>query len=206
MFFIRPPLPALGSRREERVMPIGERAFRRGRMAVHLEIVAEPDELLLARADPDVAVERDDVPVAEREAVKAGAAHRAGAIAEVVEVGNAVRPRIVFVVPGARVHSILEPSPARVIAVVVIGGVAEEVRVVARREDERIRHLVEQFAVASAWAPPSFAQSAISPAPARKTVCEGPGVEKRRHDEQPQPLSGRHQEVRIDIQLHPRKR
>src|SRR6185503_17229653 len=115
---------------EERVMPQGQRAARSRRRG-RLQILSQPHVLLLALRDPHLAVERDDVPVAEREAVEAGAA-RAGAIAEVVEIGKRAR-RLVFVVARRGERARLVTAPPRVVAVLEIRRRRVEVDVVAGR-------------------------------------------------------------------------
>ena len=57
------------ARREERMVPVRQRALRRLRAAVRIEVVSQSRDLRPAVADADVAVERNDVPVAERVAV-----------------------------------------------------------------------------------------------------------------------------------------
>ena len=153
-------------------MPVGERAPRPRRLfhrPVVFEIAPQPEVLLLALRDADLAVERDDVPVPEGVAVEPGAA-RPGAVAEIVEIRQ--RPgRLVFVVAGARIGAALDgvPTAARsnsgnrppCALKYALSPVVKTVPAI----------LSSSFAVASALAPRSAApQSAMSPAPTRTAI------------------------------------
>ena len=117
-----------GAGAEERVMHIGERATLRARG----EIGAQPLFLRRARGLRDVAVEGDDVPVAQVVAVVAlrGIARRRAEIAEVPRRAG----RAVLVVAGDRPGARLVPAPRGVVAVGVIGARPAGIGVVARQE------------------------------------------------------------------------
>ena len=157
------------------MVPVGERALRRGRVAVRARgrwssqrTAAEP------APTGDVAVQRDDVPVAERVAVVAGAAiaRRRGRRNSRSRACRWCRCRSLMVAR-ARIRARQVPSPARLVAVVVVGRRAVEIGVVARGEDERLGHLVDQLRGrlgVSAAVGADAVQSAMSPAPTRYAV------------------------------------
>src|SRR5207249_9136112 len=123
------------------MMPIHELAFG----LVLLEILTQPAILVSGGTGRDVAVERDDGPRAGIVAVVAGA-HRARQIAEVRIVGCAVvTVGLVLVITGTRFGPGLVPSPARMIAIVVIGRRSVRIRVVAGREQHVVLQAVEQL-------------------------------------------------------------
>src|SRR5579884_858219 len=92
---------AVRARREQRMVPVRERAL----VAVRREVGLKPRPLRRVGADADaltvIAVERDDVPVAEVVTVVADAGH-AGLRAEVAVVRRRVGKRFVLVVAGNR--------------------------------------------------------------------------------------------------------
>src|SRR5205823_12539317 len=93
-----------------------------------------PEPLLLRRpgAHVEVAVQRDDVPGAEVEAVIALArlARRRTEVAEIARSSGGV----VVVVAGNRPGAGLVPAPSRIVAVGVFGAGTVRVRIIARRE------------------------------------------------------------------------
>src|SRR5262249_8260947 len=96
-------------------VPVGDRAPRR----TDGEIVPQPRRLRGARTDGNVAVQRDDMPVAKVIAVETES-RGACACAEVVEVGRGRGRAVVLVVARNRTRASLVTSPGRVIAGAVV--------------------------------------------------------------------------------------
>ena len=141
-----------GCRREERVVPVGERAGRR----VGGEIGLQP--LLLQRAeaagDDDagvVGVESDEVPAADVERVVAPARITGGG-AEVAEIAAGAARGVaagaarglVFVVSGRRIGQCFHATPTRVVRLQERASATALVLVVAEREDGRKATVDEQ--------------------------------------------------------------
>jgi hypothetical protein len=128
----------LGAGAEARVVPERQHAPLGG----GTQIAAQPLVLHRARRVVDVAVQRDQVPARQVEAVVAGALRpRPGA--EVGEVAGGPR-RVVVVVARRRHGPALEPAPRRVVVGAVLGERAVVVLLVAEHEDAGGVHLEHQ--------------------------------------------------------------
>ncbi len=124
----------------ERVVPVGQPA----QAWVAGEIVLEPLHLRRGGRLRDVAVERDDVPLAQIEAVVPLPRRAGGGGPEVIVVGLRVGLRVV-VVAGRRMGPGLVPAPGRRVAIGELAGRPVGVGVVPHGEDRRLRHRVEQL-------------------------------------------------------------
>ena len=113
---------------EPGLVPIGERAA----PAVEREVAAQPLHLGRAWRDVELAVDGDDVPIAEVVAVITFGGIARGR-AEVAEIPGG-RAIAVFMVAGHRPGPRFVPSPRRVVVVRVFGGGTHLVGVVAQRE------------------------------------------------------------------------
>src|SRR6188768_1373796 len=96
------------------------------------EVLAQPLDLRRAFRSEHVAVQRDDVPVADFEAVVAEAAGT-GVLAEITEVGVGAGG-FVLVVARRRARPVPVPSPGRLVTLGVLRRGALKVGVVARGE------------------------------------------------------------------------
>lgn len=122
------PVP-VGTRREQRVMPVGERADRRrGR-----QLRPEPCGLRGAGVNGNIAVQGDGVLGAQREAVVAQA-RRAGVRSEVLEVRLGAG-REVLVITWHRPRAALEASPRRLVAVAKVLARPRRIGMIPERED-----------------------------------------------------------------------
>src|SRR5262245_46889893 len=94
------------------MMPERERAL----VLVRRDLAAQPRTLRAVGTDVHIAVDREDVPGAERKTVVAQARHGACVGAEVTEV-RLRSGAFVFVVPGHRVGPASVPPPERIVVV-----------------------------------------------------------------------------------------
>jgi hypothetical protein len=123
---------AVFAARPARLVPVREHALR----ARGCEVGLEPRDLVASRLRVLFRIERDDVPVAEIEAVVAETGGPCGA-AEVPEVPGRARS-VVLVVSGRRARSGLVSSPGRSVALRELFRRAVLVGVVAERQDRSL--------------------------------------------------------------------
>ncbi len=121
------PVFAVGSRREQRLVPDGGRAA-----GVLCHLAAQPLRLHAHRPAAELAVDRVDAPAADRVGVVAEPA-RTGAVAEVVVVAGRAGV-LVVVVAGCGARPSFVASPARIVTISKLCRAAAWIGVVAGRE------------------------------------------------------------------------